>query len=148
MESAGERPVRRRAGRAAVGVYSDFRGLDTQSLRVTGPALAVMAFDQAVKVKFGVWYLDRVRYKLFPVGGIVWTPNADTRFDILFPNPKFTQRLQSFGNTEWWWYASGDYGGDAWTVRRGKESGAVIPGRWTRWTTTTSASPWAWSSSD
>jgi hypothetical protein len=113
---------------ARVGVYSDFRGLDTQSLRVTGRALAVMTFDQAVKVKFGLWYLDRVRYKLFPVGGIVWTPNADTRFDILFPNPKFSQRLQSFGNTEWWWYASGDYGGDAWTVRRGKEFGAVNPG--------------------
>ena len=113
-----------------VGVYSDFRGLDTQSLRVTGRALAVLALtpDQVVKVKLGLWYLNRVRYKLLPDFGIVWQPNADTHFDILFPNPKFTQRLQSFGNTEWWWYASGDYGGDAWTIRRGKEFGAVNPG--------------------
>ncbi len=105
-----------------VGVYSDFRGIDVQSIRVTGSGLAVITFNETLKVKFGVWYLDRVEYKLFPAGGVVWSPNPDVRFDVLFPNPKFSQRLTTYGDTEWWWYLSGLYGGGAWTIKRGMDS--------------------------
>jgi hypothetical protein len=111
------------------GIYSDFRGVDEDSLRFTGTALAVMTLNPTTKLKFGIWYLNRVEYKLLPTGGVVWSPNPDVRFDILFPNPKYSQRLTSVGNTEWWWYFAGDYGGDAWTIRRGREPGAIVGGQ-------------------
>ena len=38
-------------------------------------------------------YLDRLQVKLLPSGGIVWTPNPDIEFNILFPNPKIRKRL-------------------------------------------------------
>ena len=70
------------------GVYSDFRGFDEDSIRVTGKAMAVMTFSPATKVKFGIWYLNLVHNKLLPAGGVVWSPNPNVRFDILFPNPE------------------------------------------------------------
>ena len=124
-----------------IGVYSDFSKVTTESLRYTGRGLVVLTFRPAVKVKAGIFYLDRIRVKILPAGGIVWTPNSDVRFDILFPDPKIARRLTTIGNTEWWLYARGEYGGGSWTVTPTRR-----PGRWTRSTTTTFDSAWGWSS--
>lgn len=99
-----------------IGVYSDFERIDDQSLRYQAKGLAVLGFSPSVKIKAGVWYIDRTRIKLLPAGGIVWTPNPDIRFDITFPDPKLARRLTMMGATEWWIYARGEYGGDRWTV--------------------------------
>ncbi|MEE9602115.1 MAG: hypothetical protein V3V75_02335 [Thermoguttaceae bacterium] len=101
-----------------IGVYSDFQKVTEQSLRYTGRGLAVFSFSPSFQVKGGIWYLDRVRVKILPAGGIVWTPHPDARFDFLFPNPKITRRLTTVGNTEWWCYVRGEYGGGSWTVKR------------------------------
>ncbi len=100
-----------------VGVYSDFTKLTNQSVRYQGKGLMVLSFSPGVQVKAGVMYLDRERIKLFPTGGLVWSPNPDLRFEILFPNPKLAARLKSYGNTEWWAYFRGDYGGGSWTIK-------------------------------
>ncbi len=100
------------------GVYSDFYLVTNQSLRYMGKGEAVLRFSPSVTVKAGIWYLDRVTTKILPAGGICWTPNPDVYFDILFPNPKIGKRLTTWGNTEWWLYARGDYGGGVWTVQR------------------------------
>jgi hypothetical protein len=112
---------------ASVGVYSDFSKITDQSVRIKGKGLAVIAIpDTNLTMKLGVWYLDRGLIKLLPAGGFVWKPSPVTRFDILFPNPKFTQLLTTTGGgTEWWWYLSGDYGGGVWTVKR--SAGATPP---------------------
>ena len=102
-----------------IGVFSDFHKMDSKAIRVKGKGLAVLTLSPAFKIKAGVWYLDRVRVKMLPAGGIVWQPNPDTRFDILFPNPRFTQKLgMTGGSTEWWWYLSGEYGGGVWQIQR------------------------------
>jgi hypothetical protein len=101
-----------------VGVYSDFKRVTVDSLRFPSKALAVMTFSPSFKVKAGVLYLDRYPVKILPAGGVVWTPNSDVRFEILFPDPKVARRLTTWGNTEWWGYARGEYGGGAWTVNR------------------------------
>jgi hypothetical protein len=99
-----------------IGVYSDFKKVVEKSIRFQGRGLAALTFSPSFKVKVGVWYLDRERIKLLPAGGIVWTPNSEVRFDILFPDPKVTKRLTTIGTTEWWMYLRGEYGGDSWTV--------------------------------
>ncbi|HBO45149.1 MAG TPA: hypothetical protein DD670_14720, partial [Planctomycetaceae bacterium] len=40
----------------------------------------------------------------------------DWTFDIFFPAPKITRRFPNYGNTQWWLYARGEYGGGSWTV--------------------------------
>ena len=101
-----------------VGVYSDFRRVTNESLRYMGHGYAVLSFTPSFKVKAGAMYLDRNHVKILPAGGLIWTPNPDIRFEILFPDPKITRRLTTMGNTEWWGYVRGEYGGGAWTVKR------------------------------
>jgi len=103
---------------ARVGVYSDFSKVVNNSIRITGKAMAVLTFSPSFKIEAGVWYLNRLRVKLLPAGGIVWTPNNDVRFDILFPNPKFTKRITTIGTTDWRFMIRGEYGGGDWTVKR------------------------------
>jgi len=104
---------------ARVGVYSDFSKVATESLRIQGRGLVSMAFSPSFQVKAGAIYLNRNHVKLLPAGGVVWTPNTDTRFDIIFPYPKLAKRITLVGQTEWWYYLRGEYGGGAWTVKRG-----------------------------
>lgn len=109
---------------SSIGIYSDFAKITSQSIRIKGKGLAVIAIpDTTLTMKLGVWYINREKYKLLPAGGFVWKPSPVTRFDILFPNPKFTQLLtMSPGGTEWWWYLSGNYGGGVWTIKRSADA--------------------------
>ena len=108
-----------------IGTYSDFARVNDVLVLFTGKAEAVLAFSPCVKVKAGVWYLDRNLVKVLPAGGVCWTPNPDVYFNILFPNPKIGRRLTTWGTTDWWLYASGDYGGGRWGIER--ESGLTPP---------------------
>jgi hypothetical protein len=107
-----------------VGVYSDFKKVVEESLRFQGHGLLVLSLSPSVQLKGGVVYLDRIRVKLLPAGGIVWTPSPDARFEILFPNPRIARRLWTYGNTDWWLYVRGEYGGGSWTV----EQSNTLPG--------------------
>jgi hypothetical protein len=100
-----------------IGLYDDFvRHVTTDSLRFTGTGLGVVSLSPNLKVKGGVMYLDRNDIKILPTGGVVWTPNSDWYFNILFPNPKIGRRLINYGTAEWWMYFTGDYGGGAWHI--------------------------------
>ena len=103
---------------ASVGLYTDFSKLIDDSLRIQGRGVAVLSFSPSFKLEAGVWYLNRLRVRLLPAGGIVWTPNNDVCFDLLFPNPKITKRLTTIGTTDWRLMLRGEYGGGDWTVSR------------------------------
>lgn len=109
-----------------IGLYSDFTVLSSNSFRYTGRGMAVIKLSPSMTLKAGVWYLDRVRVKILPAGGLVWTPNPDVRFDILFPNPKLAKKISNTGNVEWWLYGRGEYGGGTWSIKR--DTGLVPPG--------------------
>ena len=99
-----------------VGVYSDFDHVTTDSVRIMGRGLLVMALTPTMQIAGGVVYYDRLKTKLLPAGGVIWVPNQDVRFEILFPKPKLSKRLSTVGTTEWWGYVGGEYGGGSWTV--------------------------------
>lgn len=100
----------------SVGVYTDFDGFTSDSVRFQGTALGVLAMTPTTTLKLGVTYLDRVDIKLLPAGGVVWTPNPQTRWDIYFPRPKLARYLSTVGNTDIWFYVNGEYGGGSWTI--------------------------------
>jgi hypothetical protein len=101
-----------------VGVYSDFDRVNSDSIRIIGRGLGVVTFNDRWQAAAGIWYLDRLRVKLLPAGGVIWTPNPDVRYEILFPNPKLAQRITNLGNAEIWGYVAGEYGGGSWTIER------------------------------
>jgi len=103
---------------ARVGVYTDFNTFSAHSIRTMGRALGVVTYTPELQFAAGVVYLDRNRIKLLPAGGVIWTPNADARYEFLFPNPRLARRYTTIGTTDLWYYLAGEYGGGAWTIKR------------------------------
>ncbi len=104
-----------------VGAYTDFNTFNTHSIRIMGRGLGVVRLTPTLQFALGAVYLDRVLIKILPAGGLIWIPDADSRYEILFPNPKGSKRWTTLGNTDIWVYVTGEYGGGSWT---GNVSGA------------------------
>lgn len=98
------------------GMFTDFDSPTGNAFRIAGRAVGILTMSPATRVVFGLAYLDRLKTKLLPVGGVLWTPNADTRFELVFPRPKLAQKLTTVGTTDWWWYVAGEYGGNTWEI--------------------------------
>jgi hypothetical protein len=62
--------------------------------------------------------LDRIDVKLLPAGGFYYRPTPEWDMYLVFPNPKVRRFLTAIGNSKWYAYAAGEYGGGSWTVRR------------------------------
>ena len=99
-----------------IGVFSAFDAVDSESVRYQGKAMGRVRLTPTTTLRVGVAYLDRVKIKLLPVGGILCFPNPDTRFDLFFPEPKLSHYCSTYGNTDIWWYLYGYYGGGSWTI--------------------------------
>ena len=109
-----------------VGAYSDFRTFNSKSVRVQGMGLGTLKLTPTLTAKLGVSYINRNRIKLLPAGGFIWQPNPKTRFDIFFPQPRFSQMITTLNQGELWWYVNGEYGGGAWTIQRTSGDGDRI----------------------
>ena len=100
------------------GVWSDFHHVSSDSIRLMGRGLASVALTPNLDVLFGAVYLDRIDVKLLPAGGFYYRPTPEWDMYLVFPNPKVRRLLTAIGNTKWYGYAAGEYGGGSWTVRR------------------------------
>jgi hypothetical protein len=100
------------------GIWSDFKNTDSDSIRILGRALGTVALSPNLDVRFGVVYLDRLNVKILPAGGFYYRPTPDWDMYLVFPNPKVRKFISAIGNTKWWWYVAGEYGGGSWTVER------------------------------
>jgi len=101
-----------------VGIYSDFHSVNSRSVRLPSRALGVFTASPQWSFAAGIVYLDRLSVRLLPAGGAIWTPNPDTRYELLFPRPKLAQRVTTWRNTDIWGYVAGEYGGNTWTIDR------------------------------
>ena len=108
-----------------VGIYTNWDVLVWQSWRIMGRAVGTLQLTPTMQGKAGIVYLDRNQVKLLPVVGMTWVPNANARYDILFPTPKAAWRLSEVANRSLWGFVAGEYGGGAWTFRR--STGQISP---------------------
>ncbi|MBX3433498.1 MAG: hypothetical protein KF847_09270 [Pirellulales bacterium] len=100
------------------GVWTDFKEVNSDSIRILGRALGVFSLSPRMDVLAGVWYLDRNVIKLFPAGGVHWRPNQEWDMYLVFPNPRVRKRMVNISSSQWWWYVAGEYGGGRWTIER------------------------------
>jgi hypothetical protein len=107
------------------GVWSDFEDVDTDSIRLLGRGLASVALTPQLDVLFGAVYLDRIDVKLLPAGGFYYRPTPEWDMYLVFPNPKVRRFLTAIGNSKWYWYVAGEYGGGSWTVERANRSDRI-----------------------
>lgn len=99
-----------------LGLFSDFKHVSSESFRYQGRFEGIFNVSPNVQISVGIIYLDRVRHKILPAGGIIWSPRDDLVVKLVFPNPKISKRLWNSGNAEWWGYIQGDYGGGSWSI--------------------------------
>lgn len=103
---------------ARVGLYTDFESVESNAIRVIARGIGIITISPTTQIVLGVVYLDRLTIKLLPAFGLIWMPNPDARFDIIFPQPKLSYRMTTYGTTEWWWYVGGELGGGSWHFQR------------------------------
>jgi len=110
----------------SVGVYSDFSYTDHTSLRILGRGLGTWQINPQWQAALGVVYLDRLDVKILPAGGFIWKPHDDARFELLFPQPKLSQRITNYGTYELWGYIGGEYGGGQWSITHANGAHDVV----------------------
>lgn len=102
----------------APGVYSDFKNVTSDSLRITGKGLAYYVHSRAKQFVMGVVYLDREDIMMLPAAGMIMWFSEGSRLELIFPKPKFTYRLEKDEHLERWAYVAGEFGGGSWAIRR------------------------------
>lgn len=102
----------------APGVYSDFETGQSDALRVTGRVAGLYQWTPSTGLVAGVLWLDRENIKVLPIGGVIFTPNDDTRMELVFPRPKIARRVLFDGDVEYWLHVAGEYGGNSYAIER------------------------------
>lgn len=64
----------------------------------------------------GAAFWDRVKDRVVPYAGVVWTPNDRWEFRIMSPKSRISYFLGNFSNRAWWLYGSGEYYIEAYDV--------------------------------
>ena len=104
------------------GIYSDFNQDSSKAYRLAGHAAVAWTCNDTTKIVFGAAYLDRPDVEVIPIGGVIWTPYEDVKFDLVFPHPKISHRIrwnsQQGDAVQDWVYVAGESAGDAWAIRR------------------------------
>ncbi len=108
------------------GVASDFRNTSSDSMRVTGHALAIFMPSKETQWMFGVVYLDREDVSILPAVGLIYSPDSDLRFEFSFPRPRIMKRLSCEGENERWVYIAGEFGGGSWAVERANQTDDIL----------------------
>lgn len=99
------------------GLYTDLRSLN-DSFRLRGRALTIVALSERLQIVGGLLYTNRNNTKILPAGGVLWSPDDDTKLELLFPQPKLSRRFVTTRDGQWWGYVAGEFGGGAWSVQR------------------------------
>jgi hypothetical protein len=104
---------------AAPSVYSDFQAHDSDMFRVTGRGLVIYDWNpDRLQIIAGLLYLGRDDVMILPAGGIIWKPADWTNFELLFPKPKLSVRLNAGLGYEDWLYTTAEFGGNTWSIER------------------------------
>jgi hypothetical protein len=104
---------------ATVGYYSDFDQSANQAVRVTGRAIGVYESSPTTKWLLGVAYLNRAGATVLPIGGVIYEPSPDMRYELVFPRPRVYWQLPGgAAGTENWVYFGGEFGGGVWSITR------------------------------
>ncbi len=108
------------------GVYSDIEEWKLENVQMRGRGLAIVAFSPQLQLVGGALYVNRNKTKILPAGGVIWNPDDDTKLNFVFPQPKLAHRLTTIGDTQWWGYLSGEFGGGRWSFGQGEGPAAFL----------------------
>ena len=112
------------------GLYGDSDSLGaSEALRFTGRALGVYAPNLELKYALGITYLDGGWAKIVPVAGIMYKPNDDIEYQLVFPTPRISWRLPWTnipGKDERWAFVSLEFANQAWAFQNDNSDTDVL----------------------
>jgi len=104
------------------GYFADDHSFDSDdALRVNGRALGIYAPNVDLKWVLGVTYVDGGWAKVVPVVGVVYEPNDDVIYELVFPKPRIAWRLPNSpvpDRDERWFYIAMDFANSAWAIEQ------------------------------
>ncbi len=65
---------------------------------------------------FGAGFWDRVNDRVIPYAGVVWTPNDRWEWRLVFPEPRISYFLGSYGGLAQWMYVRAEYHVEAYEI--------------------------------
>jgi Domain of unknown function (DUF6268) len=108
------------------GVFADDHSFESDdALRVNGRALAIYAPTLEWKWVLGVTYVNGGWSKVVPVVGVVYEPNDDVSYELVFPRPRVAWRLPQSpvpGRDEYWFYMMGEFANSIWAFEQSSGS--------------------------
>lgn len=107
-------------GGVAPGMYTDFKNTSSDSIRITGRALAQYKRSDELSLTFGFVYLDRDDVIALPAAGLTYTPAGipGLKFEVFFPKPKISYQYADDGQKTKTIYLLGEFGGGTWAIER------------------------------
>lgn len=115
------RLIERESGGISVGItpglFGDFKNLANESFQVTGRVVGDYRVSPQLVLIGGVAVVRQLRSRWLPIGGAIWTPNADWQIDITIPRPRIARRLWQTDEVDLWGYFAGQFGGGSWAVQ-------------------------------
>ncbi|MCI0492079.1 MAG: DUF6268 family outer membrane beta-barrel protein [Planctomycetes bacterium] len=115
------------------GVYADDYSFDSSdAIRVSGRGLAIYEPSPQWRWIMGVAYLDGAGWDVVPVAGVAYSPNDDTKYELVFPRPQIAWRLPSSpvpGIDERWFYIGAEFGSGIWAIEHVNGSPDVLVSR-------------------
>jgi len=101
------------------GWHSDYQNANgSQAFRLESHAVVAYNWSPDLKIAVGAAYWGRLNANVVPAGGIIWTPNADTRFELITPKPRIAYRVDCGPTFERWAYIAGEFGGGQWAIEQ------------------------------
>jgi hypothetical protein len=100
-------------------VFSDFEKWDDSAFRTPGKLLMRYTWAQYEReIVLGVIYLDRDDLPWLPAAGVIWTPNPNVIYEIIFPRPRVLFMVNEQEAHEDWLYLGGELGGGSYSIQR------------------------------
>ncbi len=92
-------------------INSDFQqSLGRQAINFDARGIMYLQADPRLMFAFGAGFWDRVKDRVIPYVGVVWTPDDRWEFRVLFPESRISYFLGNvMGVEDVWLYASGEY---------------------------------------
>jgi len=109
------------------GVYGDYRQSSPKAFQLTGWGLVDYKLTNTWTVVAGAAVVRQLDMRVLPVGGLIWTPNADNRLELLVPRSRYVRKVRSFdGGGGAWLYSAFQFGGGSWAVTLPDDTTALV----------------------
>lgn len=109
------------------GVYGDYRQWSPRAFQLTGWGLVDYRFTRTWTVVAGAAVVRQLDMRVLPVGGLIWTPNEQTRLELLVPRSRLVRKVTSLATGGGVWaYGAVQFGGGSWAVTLPDDSTALV----------------------